>query len=273
MARPLRIEIPGGVYHVTARGNGRRTIFRDDPDRLAFLDLLEKVLSRFDWQCLTYCLMGNHYHIVIRTTRPNLSRGMGQLNSVYAQQFNRRHRTCGHFFQGRFGAVLIEADSYLCEVARYVALNPVRANMCSRPEHWPWSAHLSLIGRTKDKIVDARYLLEHFGPNISRSRQRYQAFVNQVSNTWKFDENAVIVGSPEFVEAHMPSTSPSVDIPRRLWHQNRPPLCELFDDRPLEEAINTAYHEYGYTMREIAGMLGCHRSTVSRKLKELEVRR
>ena len=145
--------------------------------------------------------------------------------------------------------------------------------MCSRPEHWPWSAHLSLIGRTKDKIVDARYLLEHFGPNISRSRQRYQAFVNQVSNTWKFDENAVIVGSPEFVEAHMPSTSPSVDIPRRLWHQNRPPLCELFDDRPLEEAINTAYHEYGYTMREIAGMLGCHRSTVSRKLKELEVRR
>jgi len=108
MARPLRLEFPGGIYHVTARGNERRWIFRDDADRLAFLDVLARVLDRFGWLCLAYCLMGNHYHLLVETPRPNLARGMRQLNGVYAQRFNRRHNRVGHLTQGRYGAVLVE---------------------------------------------------------------------------------------------------------------------------------------------------------------------
>ena len=127
MSRPLRIEFAGAVYHVTSRGNGRKPIFRDDVDRRSFLEVLHKVNQRHHWICHAYCLMTNHYHLVIETPEGNLSRGMRQLNGVYTMYFNRRHRTVGHVFQGRFKAILVERESYLLEVCRYVVLNPVRA--------------------------------------------------------------------------------------------------------------------------------------------------
>ena len=129
MVRPLRIEFPGAVYHITARGNARAKIFKDDADRDAFLSVLEQVLTQFDWLLHAYCLMDNHYHLMIETTEANLSAGMRQLNGVYTQRFNRRHRRVGHVFQGRFKAIVVDRDSYLLELCRYVVLNPVRARM------------------------------------------------------------------------------------------------------------------------------------------------
>ncbi|MEJ2696952.1 MAG: transposase [Candidatus Sulfobium sp.] len=141
MARPLRIEYDGALYHVTSRGNERKRIFRDDEDRAAFLDTLLKVNERYNWMCHAYCLMNNHYHLIIETPDGNLSQGMRQLNGVYTQLFNRRHHRVGHLFQGRFKTILIEKEGYLLEVSRYVVLNPVRAKAVERPEHWKWSSY------------------------------------------------------------------------------------------------------------------------------------
>ena len=136
MARPMRIEFPGAVYHVTSRGNARAPIFIDDSDREDFLSILGSVVRRYNWLCHAYCLMGNHYHLIIETIEGNISRGMRQLNGVYTQKFNWKHARTGHIFQGRFKAILIEKESYLLEVSRYVVLNPVRANMVECPEAW-----------------------------------------------------------------------------------------------------------------------------------------
>ena len=128
MARPLRIEFPGAVYHVTSRGDRREAIFVDDQDRHALLEVVAQALSRFDAQALAYCLMDNHYHFVLHTRQANLSLLMRHINGVYTQAFNRRHGKAGHLFQGRFKAILVDRDAYLLEVCRYVDLNPVRAS-------------------------------------------------------------------------------------------------------------------------------------------------
>lgn len=129
MSRPIRIAFPDALYHVTARGDRREAIFDDDQDRRQFLATLEQVVDRFNWVCHAWCLMDNHYHLLIQTPDGNLSRGMRQLNGVYTQASNRRHRRVGHLFQGRFKAILVDSDAYLLELGRYVVLNPVRAGM------------------------------------------------------------------------------------------------------------------------------------------------
>ena len=129
MARPLRIEYPGAVYHVTARGNARQHIYADDTDFRDFLALLGKLAERYHWLCHSYCLMSNHYHLLLETPEGNLAAGMRQLNGIYTQTFNRRHRKVGHIFQGRYHAILVDKDRYVLELARYIVLNPVRARM------------------------------------------------------------------------------------------------------------------------------------------------
>jgi REP element-mobilizing transposase RayT len=141
MARPLRIEYPGALYHVTSRGDRQEAIVEDDPDRTAFLNVLGEVISRFRWRCHAYCLMGNHYHLMIETPEGNLTKGMRQLNGVFTQWSNRRHKRSGHLFQGRYKAILVDRDSYFLELARYIVLNPVRAAMVTHPSRWQWSSY------------------------------------------------------------------------------------------------------------------------------------
>jgi putative transposase len=133
MARPLRLEFPHAVYHLTGRGNARQRIVVDDEDRRRFLTTLAHVIDRYGWLCHAYCLMDNHYHLLIETPRPTLSRGMRQLNGVYTQAFNRWHHRVGHLFQGRFKAILVEKETHLLELCRYVVLNPVRAKLVAHP--------------------------------------------------------------------------------------------------------------------------------------------
>ena len=146
MARPLHLEFAGALYHVTSRGDRREAIYEDDEDRARFLEALGNVIGAFNWRCHAYCLMSNHYHLVIATPDGNLSKGMRQLNGVFTQWSNRRHRRAGHLFQGRFKAVLVDQESHLLELARYVVLNPVRAGMVKAAEDWPWSSYLATIG-------------------------------------------------------------------------------------------------------------------------------
>ncbi|MDP1558174.1 MAG: transposase [Nitrosomonas sp.] len=164
MARPLRIELSGGLYHVTSRGDHRDEIYLDDSDRIFGLWLLGQVCKRFNWICHAYCLMDNHYHIVVETVEGNLSKGMRQLNGVYTQYFNRTHNRVGHVFQGRYKAILVEKDSYLLELSRYVVLNPVRAGMVKRVDQWPWSSFSVMIGKSNcPEWLQTDWVLSQFG--------------------------------------------------------------------------------------------------------------
>ncbi len=146
MFRPLRIEFPGALYHLTARGDGREDIYVDDEDRKRFLALVGGVCERFNWVGYAYCLMSNHYHLVMETPDGNLSSDMRHLNGVYTQRFNTRHGRVGHVFQGRYKAILAERDSYLLELCRYVVLNPVRAEMVRHASQWRWSSYRDTTG-------------------------------------------------------------------------------------------------------------------------------
>jgi putative transposase len=149
MSRPLRIEFAGAVYHVMARGNARETIFLDDEDRESFVANLGRVAGRFDWRVWAWCLMGNHYHLLVETLKPTLSRGMREVNGVYTQGFNRRHGRVGHVLQGRYKAVVVDKDSYLIELSRYVVLNPVRAGLVADAGDWRWSSYAAVMGKAR----------------------------------------------------------------------------------------------------------------------------
>ncbi len=139
MPRPLRHQAANAAYHVTGRGTGPSTIFVDDLDRRIFLRRLAKVEARLGWVSHAICLMETHFHLLVQTPDPNLAAGMHQLNSFYAQSFNRRHGRVGALFQGRYHAVVIDSERHFDEVVRYIADNPVRAGLCERPEDWPWT--------------------------------------------------------------------------------------------------------------------------------------
>ncbi|MFZ2491544.1 MAG: transposase [Thermoanaerobaculia bacterium] len=178
MARPLRIEFPGALYHVTSRGNERRPIFRSDRDRLAFLDFLGQVARRFGWSITAWVLMTNHFHLVIQTPQPNLSRGMHWLNGTYAGWFNKRHKRWGHLFGGRFKSFLIEKEAYFTLVLRYVVLNPVRAGMVARPEDYRWSSYRATAGLERaPEWLDLEAALGPFAPDPSVARTSYREFV------------------------------------------------------------------------------------------------
>jgi REP element-mobilizing transposase RayT len=140
------LEYPGALYHVTARGDRREDIFFREEDRADFLSVLGEVCDRFNWVVHAYCQMTNHYHLLVETVDGNLGRGMRQLNGVYTQRFNRRHGLVGHLFQGRYKAILVQKESYLLELTRYVVLNPVRAGMVADPANWPWSSYRTVVG-------------------------------------------------------------------------------------------------------------------------------
>ena len=278
MTRPLRIEFPGAIYHVTSRGNARRKIFLDDEDRQAFLATLAWVVERFGWICHAYCLMGNHFHLLIETPDPNLSRGMRQLNGVYTQGFNRRHRKVGHLFQGRFKAILVERDSYLLELARYVVLNPVRAKMVKAPEGYAWSSYRPTMGL--DPVppgLSIDWLLSQFAKTKPVARRRYTVFVHagigQVS-PWRNLKGQILLGSETFIEKLAPQLKASeavVEIPKRQRRLHKPSLKSLLADMDSKAARNQAlaraYLKHGYTLAEIGREVGLHYATISRIIK------
>ena len=178
MARPLRIQFPDALYHITSRGNAQAPVFLDDEDRERFLAVLEDVIEDSGWLCYAYCLMVNHYHLLIETPEGNLSSGMRQINGVYTQAFNRRHGRVGHIFQGRFKAFLVQRETYLLELCRYIVLNPVRAGMVSSPDGWRWSSYRATAGSDKaPRFLNNDWILSQFGSARAAARRAYGRFV------------------------------------------------------------------------------------------------
>lgn len=171
--RRPREEVEGGVFHVYARGNDQRVIFRDDVDRRAYLRTLRCAAEDRGWRLLAYCLMDNHVHLLIVTPRPNLGDGMRWLHGTYAGRFNRRHDRSGHLFQGRYGAKRIKTDPQLWATVAYIAMNPVEADLCRLPEDWPWSSHSLMLGGTAPDWIDVGHLLEYFAGAGGDGRRRY----------------------------------------------------------------------------------------------------
>ena len=272
MARPLRLELPGAVYHLTSRGNARQKIFFTDRDRELFLNTLSHVISRFGWICHAYCLMANHYHLLIETPKANLSFGMRQLNGVYTQSFNCRHGRVGHLFQGRFKAILIEKDSYLLELCRYIVLNPVRVKRNGEIGAWKWSSYRATAGVTSGpEFLTSDWVLAQFGKSRAAAQKRYREFVREglASRPWQELRGQIYLGSEEFIEEHSAKNLALKEIPRAQLHAAKPPLERIFA-RQGEKGIVRAYREHGYRMREIAAHLGVHYATVSRRLKQSE---
>jgi REP-associated tyrosine transposase len=266
MTRPLRIPLAGGAYHVFARGNAKQAIFLDDRDHRVFLDLFVDALSRFSWHCLAYCLMPNHYHLVVRTREPDLSRGMRHVNGVYAQRFNRRHDRVGHVFQGRFGSTLIQADEHLLAAIRYVVRNPVRAGLVSRVVDWPWSSQRELLRLAPRKALSAPEVLELFGSSPESAMKRYVEFI-EADDPETQVESPPILGDRDFKAKYLPEPSAFPEISREAWKEQRPALRDLLGSDNTDRAIDNAYRVHGYTMREIAEELSCHYATVSRRLR------
>ena len=274
MTRPLRLSFPGAVYHVTSRGNARHDIVADDRDRSQWLSLLAHVVDRYGWLCHAYCLMDNHYHLVIETPKPNLSIGMRQLNGRYTQAYNRRHEQVGHVFQGRFTAILVEKDAHLRELCRYVVLNPVRAKIVSHPRLWMWSSYRATVGETKAPgWLTTDWILSQFGQRGGPAQARYRTFVAEGRGgpaPWEQLTGQIYLGSEKFVAQHQPNRVIR-DIPRRQTQAQRPSLETLFQRKgDLEKTIHQAYRQYGYRLAEIADHLGVHAATVSRRLKRAE---
>ena len=205
MTRPLRLEYPGSLWHITARGNEKRPTFFDDRDRRRFLDLLAEAVTRARWTLFAYVLMPNHYHLLLELTAETLSAGMKWLNGTYAQWFNDAHDRVGHLFQGRFKSHLVEKETYFLEVARYIVLNPVRAKMVDGPSAYEWSSYRATGGITAaPSWLASDDLLSHFENDRGAARARYKAFVNAAAGSsscpWNNLVGQMYLGSEAFLE-------------------------------------------------------------------------
>jgi putative transposase len=178
MPRPLRVQAPGAMYHVTTRGNRKQEIYTDTHDRLRFLQLVQDVVDLLGWVCHAYCLMTNHYHLLVETPEADISRGMHRLNGVYAKWFNWRHHYRGHVFERRFHDEFVEGQAHLLELTRYIVLNPVRAGLRSHAGEWRWSSYNATIGRApRPAFLTTSWVLSLFSDDPNRARELYPEFV------------------------------------------------------------------------------------------------
>lgn len=277
MSRPLRIEFAGALYHLTSRGDGREDIYLNDADRLLFLQVLGEVCERFNWACHAYCLMSNHYHLLVETREGNLAQGMRQLNGVYTQGFNRQHRRVGHVFQGRYKAILVHKDSYLLELARYIVLNPVRAQMVRSARKWRWSSYRSMCGQADAPAwLHTDWILSTFGKRRQEAMTRYQAFVlagKGQPSPWQHLKNQIYLGDDQFVEKmqrKIADDAPLSDVPALHKRPVARPLADYVRKHPSrDQAIIAAYRSGGFSQKQIADHFEVHYSWVSKIVKKV----
>jgi putative transposase len=271
MARPLRIEYPGAFYHVTSRGNEQKDVFRSQRDREKFLDYLASATERYGAVLHAYCLMTNHYHLLLETPDGNLSQIMRHINGAYTTYFNVKRKRAGHLFQGRYKAILVEFDEYAMELTRYIHLNPVRAGMVALPEEYRWSSYRSYIGLSPaPSWLRQEALLDYFGTSATNAKQRYRSFVEDLLGTayespLKETFGTAVLGTEGFVAMIAETHIAAKGVDRTI------PGLQAFASRPEPEAILSAVSSVMGENEKLArqvGMYLCHRHS-GKKLKEI----
>ncbi len=244
MARQLRIEYEGAFYHVTSRGNLKGDVFFDDSDRKRFLKILKRTKDRYRYLLHAYCLMGNHYHLLLETPKANLSQVMQNINTSYTVYINKRYGRFGHLFQGRFKAILVEKEDYLLQLSRYIHQNPVRSGITDSPMNYRWSSYQEFFRKNRGGLAETEDTLSYFSKNKSAAIKKYREFVEGRTindNSWLDEVRAgVILGREEFIES----------IKKFLCEKNMdveiPSLKELISaDVSIEDVIKVIIEKYG----------------------------
>ena len=274
MNRPLRIEFPGALYHITSRGDRKVDIYLDDTDRAVWLQTLAEVCARSNYVVHAFCQMTNHYHLLLETVEGNLSVGMRQLNGVYSQYFNRRHDLVGHVFQGRYKAILVQKESYLLELARYIVLNPVRSKLVADAANWPWSSYRLTVGTVSPPTwLDTSFTLKRFGTDPVEAIAAYRQFVLDgvgVKSPLSGIRNQLLLGDETFIK-HVQAANPAVETSGISRAQRGTLVLSLqayqdqYADR--DKAIALAYDTNAYSINEIARHFKVSRTTASRAVK------
>ncbi|MBN2580383.1 MAG: transposase [Pirellulales bacterium] len=300
MVRPLRLEFPGAVYHVMSRGNERQPIVRDAIDYQKRIDWLRRTVEMYGWQLFAFVIMRNHDHLFLKTPEPNLSQGMHLFNGSYTGYFNRRHRRCGHLFQGRYRGHIIDEEGYYLEVSRYIHLNPVRARLVQRPEDYPYSSYRSYCGKERQwPWVASASVLQEFDRDSAAARRAYRRFVyagiaEKKSSPFVEAEGGLILGSSKFIDrirkllGKLPSNR---EVPALRQLRPRPSLPQIvklvadhFDcdssawrpgarinDSARAAAAYLARHTFGYPATSVAQAVGyTHHSSVTRAVARIE---
>lgn len=260
MARPLRIQYPGAVYHITCRGNARQIIYKDNKDRKAFLEILNESQKIYGIKIYSYVLMINHYHLLLETPKGNLSDYMRHLNMRYTSHYNRRYKKVGHVFQGRFKGILVDKDTYLTILSRYIHLNPVKIKSMNKLpytekikylEKYKWSSLPGYLKkRKKQEFIDYDLVLEEYGGDNENGRKAYGAMISiDVSGQMDLKDKIVgqsIIGREDFIESVLDrylKKTPDV--------REQPSLRELHGLRAKEEIVGVVQEETGKGLEEI----------------------
>lgn len=274
MTRPIRIEFSGALYHVSNRGCAQSSIVRNDADRKVFLATMGLVAERCRWLLHSFVLMHDHYHLIVETPKPNLSKGMRQLNGVYTQYFNRTHQLQGTLFQGRFKGILFEREDYLLALCRHVVLNPVRVGHSSSTDKYRWSSHRAMAGLVKTPdYLHTDSILGHFGARDRESQRKYRQYVRDGVNKaspLKQRSNQILLGGSDFrnemralLNGELVRRGPKKITRRRS-------LNSIFKDVDTQaksarnQLIRKAHIDHTYTLQEIGNHLGIHYTTVSK---------
>jgi putative transposase len=262
VARPLRITYPGAFYHVTSRGNEKKDVFKSRRDREKFLEYLASATARYGALIHAYCLMSNHYHLLLETPGCNLSQIMQHINSAYTTYFNIKRKRAGHLFQGRFKAILVEADEYATELSRYIHLNPVRAGIAGNPVDYPWSSYRSYVGRDNaPEWLKREFIFGYFGKRATDAMKNYRAFVEELlgeeyESPLKNTYGTAILGTAGFIETitatHITTREANRDLPALRQFATGPSLDKILT------AVNTVVGNNEKLARQ-AGMYFCHK--------------
>lgn len=278
MARPLRVHIPGALYHVMSRGNAGQQIFIDDEDYALFLHRLAITSARFGVRSLTYCLMKNHFHLLLESGQLPLSRMMQQLNSSYSQRFNVRHQRVGHLLQGRFKAPMIDGDAYLRRVLRYIALNPVRAHLVAHPADWRWSSYRALAGLELPlPFLAADVVWNVFDVDRGRACELFAAFTAEgTADGDDVPSGALASGSDAFIARVAMAVERHREEREVVYAERfacRPVLERLFadacDDSAVDRSMRAAFERHGYTLREIGDFIGRSPASVCKRIRRV----
>ncbi|ABQ27188.1 REP-associated tyrosine transposase [Geotalea uraniireducens] len=271
MARPLRIEYPGAFYHVTSRGNEQKDVFKSQRDRQKFLEYLESATERYGGVVHAYCLMSNHYHLLLETPVGNLSQIMRHINGAYTTYFNIKRKRSGHLFQGRYKAILVELDEYAMELSRYIHLNPVRAGMVTRPEEYRWSSYNNYIGQgTAPTWLKMETILDYFGKKTKEAMKKYRTFVEDLlgkeyDSPFQNTFGAAVLGTAEFIEMvtseHLSEKGVDRAVPGIRQFKSNPEPEEIL------KAVAAVVGEKEKQARQV-GMYLCHKYS-GKKLREI----